>query len=599
MRIKWLSLIRILGLVFVLLYHFLIDFFPGGFLGVDLFFTLSGYLTTALFIDEYTEKQKLDLLGFARRKLYRIFPPLVLTILIVLPLTLLIRSDFRANIGQQVSAALGFMTNIFEILAGSNYENQFSPHLFLHTWTLAIEVQFYLLWGLAIWGMTRIAKTSGQLRGMIFMASSAIFLTSFLSMFVSSFFVDNFSTIYFSSWTHIFPFFLGSFLATITGIQQTTKAFQRVLNQWSLIKTVLVFLAGMGVEILLLFFFQFDSIWTYLFGFLLSSLATGTMIYAARVLHDKTETVTEPGFFLYISNISYGLYLFHWPFYIIFTQFVTNTYAILATLFFSIILSTLSFYVIEPNLAGRSGKLFGLELDIKPYAKWLTGLTALFVLAGLAISFTAPKLGTFEGESLVSNLYQADTQMATTRAAAENAQATGYTIQDGTTIFGDSVTVRANAALQSLLPEAQVDGTVSRHLTEIAELIKLYKTNNTLRKNVVVALGTNTSENYQELLDELVATFPKGHRLIFVTPYDGNFAPNQSLAYQTGQYEKSLAEKYDYISIADWYQVSVDNPQIWVNSDLVHFNLDTEGATLFAQTIKDALAALAEGPVKE
>ncbi len=113
-----------------------------------------------------------------------------------------------------------------------------------------------------------------------------------------------------------------------------------------------------------------------------------------------------------------------------------------------------------------------------------------------------------------------------------------------------------------------------------------------MKETVVVALGTNTTDNYQELLDQLVKDFPKGRRLIFVTPYDGNFTPSESISYQTGQYEKELAEKYDYISIADWYQVAKDNPPIWYNTDLVHFNLESNGGEVFAQTIKMLLKPL-------
>ncbi len=113
-----------------------------------------------------------------------------------------------------------------------------------------------------------------------------------------------------------------------------------------------------------------------------------------------------------------------------------------------------------------------------------------------------------------------------------------------------------------------------------------------MKETVVVALGTNTTDNYQELLDQLVKDFPKGRRLIFVTPYDGNFTPSESISYQTGQYEKELAEKYDYISIADWYQVAKDNPPIWYNTDLVHFNLESNGSEVFAQTIKMLLKPL-------
>ncbi|HFI0936990.1 TPA: acyltransferase family protein [Streptococcus suis] len=598
MKIKWLSLIRVIGLVFVLLYHFFIKNFPGGFVGVDLFFTLSGYLTTALLIDEFSKNNKIDIFGFFKRRFYRILPPLVLTILLVLPLTLLIRNDFRANIGSQVAAALGFMTNFFEIFAGGSYENQFAPHLFVHTWTLAIEVQYYLLWAGYVWFMARISKSIGQLRGTIFLTSTGLFTLSFLAMFLSSFFTDNFSSIYYSSFTHTFPFFLGGVLATIAGVNNTTIQFHQLVEKLSLIKTLAIFAGGLAIELILLFTLQFSSIWTYLVGLLLSSLATAAMIFSARILHEKTEGAKEPQFILFLANISYGIYLFHWPLVIIFTQLTNGTIAAILSFIFSTILATISFYIFEPFVAGKVGQLFGLPIDLKPYKKWIEISLSSLAILGLGICLFAPKLGSFEHENMISSIYQAQTQMNTTRSAAENVKATGFEIQKGITIFGDSVTVRASSAIQETLPDAQIDGTVSRNLTEISKLITLYKQNNTLKETVVVALGTNAADNYQELLDQLVNDFPKGHRLIFVTPYDGNYTPSNSIAYKTGQYEQDLAEKYDYISIADWYQVAKDNPTIWLNTDLVHFNLETNGADLFAQTIKNAIDTAANGPVK-
>lgn len=146
-------------------------------------------------------------------------------------------------------------------------------------------------------------------------------------MSISSFFVDNFSTIYYSSFTHTFPFFLGSVLATIAGIGNTTTAFQQQVNTLSIKQAIGLFLGGLEVELLLLFTLQFSSIWTYLIGFLLSSLATATMIFAARVLHEKTEDVKEPAIILFFASISYGIYLFHWPLLIIFTQLTNATIA--------------------------------------------------------------------------------------------------------------------------------------------------------------------------------------------------------------------------------------------------------------------------------
>lgn len=600
MRIKWFSSIRVVGLLLVLLYHFFLPIFPGGFVGVDIFFTLSGFLITALFMDEYTRKGTIDVISFFRRRLYRILPALVLMILIVTPLALSVRNDFIASIASQIAASLGFMTNIFEILAGNGYENQFTPHLFVHTWTLALEIQYYIFWVLAIWGMTKISKSIGQLRGMIFLSSSALFLLSFLSMFISAFFVDSFSTIYFSPLTHSFPFFLGSILATLSGISYPSKSFERLSHQLPIKKTLLIMGGGVSILLVLLFILPFNSIWTYTIGLFTATIAAGVLVYTARLLHEQTPHLHEPVIVTTLSDISYGIYLFHWPLYLIFGQLVSNLPAVLLTAFFSTLFSALSYYIIEPFLAGKPIRLLQFELDLKPYSKWIGGVFSLLALATLVICWTAPKVGSFEREMLISNLQQADTQMAATRSAAESAQASDYNIQPGVTIFGDSVTVRASSAIQTALPDAQIDGTVSRHLTEISNLIKLYKDSNTLRENVVVALGTNASEEYKELLDTLIQEFPKGHRLIFVTPYDGNFnVKEDSLAYQTGQYEKKLATENDYIIIADWFQVAVDNPTIWEDTDLVHFNLESNGAELFANNLKTAIDSAASIPVKK
>ena len=116
MRIKWFSLVRITGLLLVLLYHFFQKAFPGGFIGVDIFFTFSGFLITSLLIDEFARSKAIDLRGFLKRRFYRIVPPLVLMVLIVMPFTVLIRKDFVAGIGTQIAAALGFVTNFFEIM---------------------------------------------------------------------------------------------------------------------------------------------------------------------------------------------------------------------------------------------------------------------------------------------------------------------------------------------------------------------------------------------------------------------------------------------------------------------------------------------------
>ena len=145
----------------------------------------------------------------------------------------MVRNDFIAGIGRQITSVIGFVTNYYEILTGGNYENQFNQHIYLHTWSLAIEVHYYILWGALLWFLAKRVKHQNQFRGLVFMVSLACFMVSFLSMFISAFFVDSFSRLYFSSITHAYPFFLGSLFATLSGVYETTARFKKNIRLWT------------------------------------------------------------------------------------------------------------------------------------------------------------------------------------------------------------------------------------------------------------------------------------------------------------------------------------------------------------------------------
>ena len=603
MRIRWFSLVRITGLVLVLLYHYFQGVFPGGFIGVDIFFTFSGFLITSLLIDEFTRSRTIDIMGFLKRRFYRIVPPLVFMILVIMPFTLLIRRDFVAGIGTQISAALGFVTNFYEMMSGGSYESQFVPHLLIHTWSLALEVHYYILWGLAAWGISKISKSVAQYRGLISLTSIALFLFSFLAMFIGAFFSKNYSNIYFSSLTHVFPFFAGTVLATFSGVGNVGVQMKK-LEEKVEIKQVLIALAGSFVLLLLLsFILKFDSLWTYLFGFLISTLLACVMIAATRILHDKLPNIKEPSPLNFIADTSYGVYLFHWPFYIIFTQLMSNGWAVLLTTILSFGFAALSFYILEPTLAGRKPRIFGKEMDLSSITKpiFYSFIPLTFIL--LIITITAPSVGAFEESLIVNALNQADTKMQTTRKHSDQKTATNYNVAEGTTVIGDSVTLRSAEWIQEAIPDAQVDAVVSRNLVSGLEFFKNDIANQTLLQNVVLALGTNPVDNYEELLDQYIELLPKGHRLILVTPYDGRTANDpSSIPVKMRQYELELAKKYDFVYVADWYQVAINNPQIWIGTDYVHYGADSEsmaeGGKLYSNMIKEALAAASNGSVK-
>lgn len=604
MRIKWFSLVRITGLLLVLLYHFFQKVFPGGFIGVDIFFTFSGFLITALLIDEFARHQKIDLKGFLRRRFYRIVPPLVFMVLLVMPFTFLVRRDFIAGIGTQIAAVFGFVTNFYEMLSGGSYESQFIPHLFIHTWSLALEVHYYVLWALLTWFLGKKAKSVGQYRGYIFLSSTGLFLVTFLTFFVGALVTKNLSNVYFSSIAHVFPFFVGSALATVTGITTTSPNLTQLVKKLSLQKTLAILAAAFLVLLLLTFILPFDSVWTYLFGFFLATLAASVMIVMTRVLHEKTPDQKEPAVITFIADTSYGAYLFHWPFYIIFSQLMTNGWASLLTTLVSFSLAALSFYIIEPTLAGREPKIFGISMDLSSFTKPLFYSVIPLTLLMFGIALFAPRVGAFDENLITEGLRQSDSKMQITRAQVDNASATSYNVSDGVTMIGDSVNLRASDYLKQVLPDIQLDALVSRNLESGFKVYETDIANRVLLKNVVIALGTNPSNNYQELLDKFVQELPKGHRLIFVTPYDGREAnDSNSVTVQTRQYQLELAEKYDYVYIADWYQVAIDNPAIWAGTDSVHFGLESDGSidvggNLYANVVKEAVDKANQGPVK-
>lgn len=603
MRIKWFSLIRITGLLLVLLYHFFQTIFPGGFFGVDVFFTFSGFLITSLLLEEFGQKGKIDILGFFRRRFYRIFPPVVLMILVVMPFTFLVRQDYIAGIGSQIAGVLGFMTNFYEMLTGGSYESQFIPHLFVHNWSLAVEVHYYILWGLAIWFLSKRVKSSGQLRGLVFLLSSAVFIIGFLSMFIGSFIVSSYSTLYFSSFTHVYPFFLGSILASLVGVRQTTTLVKRLNNTWDLKKTLLVFGAGLGVLLLLTFFVKFNYLFAYLLGFLLASLAALLMIVAARLLHEKTPTIEEPKVISFLADTSYAVYLFHWPFYIIFSQLMSNLPAVILTTIFSYLFASLSFYVIEAFIAGKNSSLLQKVREIPHIQPIFAGSVGFLSLLTLIVMLIAPQVGAFETDLMVNGLNQAQTNITRTKTMADQAEASRYNIAEGVSIIGDSITLRATPGLKEVLPDAQTDGQVSRNTKQANAIMLNHSQNKVLPKIVVIATGVNNPEDYKADIDSLITNLPKGHQLVLMTPYEGDTTQaTQPYVEQYASYVREVAQKYPYIEVADWNQVSKDHPDIWKGTDQVHFGSDNakleEGAKLYAETIASAIKALADKPVK-
>ena len=192
----------------------------------------------------FLESKKIELQPSFRRRFYRIVPLSSSWYWWSCPLPF-DSADFVAGIGTQIAAVMGFVTNFYEMMTGGSYEAQFIPHLFVHNWSLAVEVHYYSTLGTGLLVPSPILQNSRSLRGSIF--AVFVWFVYQLSQYVYwQPFRTQFSELCFSTWTHIYPFLVGSILATLTGIKQMTGLLKKIIRSWSLVRGCLVFCGGSG-----------------------------------------------------------------------------------------------------------------------------------------------------------------------------------------------------------------------------------------------------------------------------------------------------------------------------------------------------------------
>jgi len=662
-RIQWLSAVRVLGQIMVLVYHFFHELLPGGFLGVDVFFTLSGYLTTALAIAEFRKSGRFGLPAFGKRRFLRIAPPLFFSILFTLPLTLLVSPDFTANIAKQAAGALGFVSNFFEIRTGGSYEANVLPHLYLHTWALSVEMHFYILWGLVCAALALLLrhaykKNAGRAqRGFkigMFAVSLAGAAVSYIAMQRAYQPGADSSAAYFSSLSHAFPFFIGAAAATVMGLALGPRTQQRLKKKHASAKcTAGLVLSILGIVALALLL-RFDDAFVYRFGFLAASLLAVCAIGSARALHEAASGKREPRILSVSADLSYNIYLYHWPLYVIATALIPgNNLAALTALALSLLLSSLVYYGIEPLLfppkkavpakpRGRTRRKSKRTVStpvlavalligavVRRRRQWMAAVTAALVLAcalpiGLVLR-RAPELTSIENniyagfllqdrDALVSRKEWLDSinetplrfggqivamaELKENEPPPERAPAipviSSVEVGGGVTILGDSICVDARAMLLQNIPNCAVDALSSRPLSAGYEIMMEMQEMGTLREVVVFALGTNTINEFAEYIQKIIDDIGPGHKLVFVTPFDGRTPTGR--AYQTAVAEREITAPYDFVTLADWHAAISENAHL-LGSDKCHLGAPAS-RQMYVGIITEAVRTASQGPGK-
>ncbi|KRK58169.1 acyltransferase family protein [Fructilactobacillus fructivorans] len=317
--------LRALAVICVILYHLNQNIFSGGYLGVPVFLTLSGYLVTDHLINEYQSTGHFRYGHFWYKRLKRLYPTLIVMLFATATYITLFQRNLLANLWQSVVTNLAYVYNWYEIANGQSYFQNFagSESPFTHLWTLAIEGQFYLIWPLIIVILLYLFNKNkhGRLnkKSVFFVAIGLSILSAILMAVLFKPGTDP-SRVYYGTDTRMFSILLGAALAVIWPSSRTVKN----SDQGQKIFFDIVGLVGVVGMVWLIFTVGAQSKFLYRGGMVLFSLFTVLIMWAILSNIGKWNWLMTNPIFDWIGSRSYEIYVYQLPVFIFFEDKFKN-----------------------------------------------------------------------------------------------------------------------------------------------------------------------------------------------------------------------------------------------------------------------------------
>ncbi len=312
-RVPGLDGLRAVAVVAVLLFHLRMGYASGGFLGVSLFFTLSGYLITRLLLDEHRASDTISLRNFWARRLRRLMPAAFVALGLITIVALSSDVFHSASLRGDLWAALGYVANWRFMSASTSYADLFvtAPSPVLHFWSLAIEEQFYFVFPILLLAMLRRNRS----RWVAFVGLGLLWMASVASSFVGA--SDN--VVYYGAHTRAAELLTGSLLALLMAHQTkfgvTTASLSSGIRYfWNAATAV-----ALGVVVFLIITVETGDRWLYQGGLAAFSLLSALLVVGIQVA-GPFQWLAERRVVKAVGQVSYGLYLFHWPIFLLINE---------------------------------------------------------------------------------------------------------------------------------------------------------------------------------------------------------------------------------------------------------------------------------------
>jgi peptidoglycan/LPS O-acetylase OafA/YrhL len=568
--------LRAIAVTAVIFYHLGFQWIPGGFLGVDLFFVISGYVITRLLLDSIARSGGLDLRGFYKARARRLLPPMVFMIVVTAFYVSIWAQDSVKRFLADIPFSLSGLMNWWLVFKEQDYFEAIGrPPLLQHTWSLAVESQFYLIWPVLL---LLILKRFGK--RVIPIAALAIALFSGTALFLVSLQLDATSTVshvYFGTDTHSIGLFLGAALA-VSWIPQNFKS--EVSNR---AQNFIDFIGVFGLVGILGSFLLIDasSPTAYKIAFPLAAIFGAAIITSIVHPASRFAPILQNRVLLWIGERSYAIYLWHWVIFQITRPRVDidgEDWALIALRILVVLaLADISLKLVE--LPIRSGRVEYWFKGMKYRTASVRKRQKIAVIA--SISALVVSLSALSSVAVVSSNRTAQEFQESLQSEPEFAP-TVPEVADRTEMIwltGDSVILGIRSALADIRPLIVVNARVGRAAPELLQEITR-DLEKAAGSTVVMDLGNNDllAEETVRAIFELLKESPKIVAVNTAVPRPYRDANNELVA--------KLAAQYANVRVVDWNAISEGHPEYFA-PDGVH--LVPIGVSAYVMAIDEAL----------
>ena len=604
--------LRALAVFGVILYHFDPNTFVGGYLGVPIFFVLSGYLVTCQILKAYDENGFYNTKKFYWSRIKKIYPPLIAVLWISAAYIVLFQRNLLAKLSQIVVANLLNVYNFWQILNGQSYFERFAANEspFVHLWTMSINGQFYILWPLVIFLLVKYGKKRKNIFSILLILS----ILSAIEMAIMFTTGVDINRIYYGTDTRFFSLGLGAALAVIWPLNKLKSNIKR--NDSILLDIIgLISFCGM-IFLFLSPIMNAESAFTYVGGMFLFTLCTTILVGAiAHPGSHWNKWLTNP-VFNWIGSRSYEIYLYQFPVMIFFEDKVSNMadHVLLyrfIELILIVILSEFAYRAVEKPLGKislKKAKNYLQQLrdkNSKNYFQkvkailigliFLTGSIAILISpAAQAQNFNQSQLARRiranrkqqrkDNNALIkeyqkispreqkkAKLIKEAKQAAKKHPIKKSFEQFGISQIEiqlarkiDLTAIGDSVMAGSSNDLKDLMPKAVIDAAISRQLTVSFDLLKHYQNEKVLGKNVLIGLGTNGPFKMSDI-DNLMKQLGHKRQVFWINTY----VPAKPWQNDVNNLLNEAAKKYHNFMVINWYSYAKNHPN-WFYEDKTH-----------------------------